>query len=52
VALLGFDLPYRLALPLAVIAAIVAGSAADLMVERADLRRIRNRAGDSPEGSP
>jgi predicted branched-subunit amino acid permease len=50
VALLAFDLPYRLALPLAVIAAIVAGSAADLMIERADLRRIRSvsdRAGDS-----
>jgi predicted branched-subunit amino acid permease len=48
VSLLAFDLPYRLALPLAVVAAIVAGSAADLMVERADLRRIRNSAGDSP----
>jgi predicted branched-subunit amino acid permease len=47
VSLLAFDLPYRLALPLAVIAAIAAGSAADLLVERADLRRIRNRAGDS-----
>jgi predicted branched-subunit amino acid permease len=47
VALLGFELPYRLALPLAVIAAIAAGSAADLMVERADLRRIRNSTGDS-----
>jgi predicted branched-subunit amino acid permease len=48
IALLAFDLPYRLALPLAVIAAIVAGSGADLLVERADLRRIRNSAGDSP----
>jgi predicted branched-subunit amino acid permease len=47
VSLLAFDLPYRLALPLAVIAAIIAGSAADLMVEHADLRRIRNSAGDS-----
>jgi predicted branched-subunit amino acid permease len=47
VSLLAFDLPYRLALPLAVIAAIIAGSAADLMVERADLRRIRGGAGDS-----
>ncbi|MFP4890485.1 AzlC family ABC transporter permease [Paraburkholderia sp. EG304] len=50
VALLALDLPYRLALPFAVIAAIVAGSAADLMIERADLRRIRgvnDRAGDS-----
>ncbi|WP_025602355.1 AzlC family ABC transporter permease [Burkholderia sp. WSM2230] len=47
VALLAFDLPYRLGLPLAVIAAIIAGSAADLMAERADLRRIRSGAGDS-----
>jgi hypothetical protein len=50
VALLALDLPYRLALPLAVIAAIAAGSAADLMIERADLRRIRgvsDRPGDS-----
>ncbi len=47
VALLGFDLPYRLGLPLAVIAALVAGSATDLMIERADLRRIRQRAGDA-----
>jgi hypothetical protein len=50
VSLLALDLPYRLALPLAVLAAIVAGSAADLMIERADLRRIRgvsDRAGDS-----
>ncbi|WP_027212495.1 AzlC family ABC transporter permease [Burkholderia sp. WSM2232] len=46
VALLAFDLPYRLGLPLAVIAAILAGSAADLMAERADLRRLRSRAGD------
>jgi hypothetical protein len=44
VALLGFDLPYRLALPLAVIAAIVAGSAADLMVERAAGKRVFIRA--------
>ncbi|MFT4065025.1 AzlC family ABC transporter permease [Paraburkholderia sp.] len=50
VALLAIDLPYRLALPLAVIAAIAAGSVADLMIERADLRRIRrvsDSAGDS-----
>ncbi|WP_133649335.1 AzlC family ABC transporter permease [Paraburkholderia flava] len=50
VALLAFDLPYRLALPLAVITAIAAGSAADLLIERADLRRIRQqteRSGDS-----
>ncbi|WP_233831956.1 AzlC family ABC transporter permease [Paraburkholderia sp. ZP32-5] len=52
VALLAIELPYRLALPLAVIAAIAAGSVADLMIERADLRRIRRasrmgRAGDS-----
>ena len=51
VALLGFDLPYRLALPLAVLAAIVAGSGADLLIERADLRRIRSNAADS-RGDP
>ena len=43
VALVAFDLPYRLALPLAVITAILAGTAADALIERADLRRIRNR---------
>jgi predicted branched-subunit amino acid permease len=41
VALAAIDLPYRLALPLAVFAAIAAGSFADVLVERADLRRIR-----------
>lgn len=41
VALIAIDLPYRLALPLAVFAAIAAGSIADVLVERADLRRIR-----------
>jgi predicted branched-subunit amino acid permease len=41
VAVVAIDLPYRLALPLAVFAAIGAGSVADLLVERADLRRIR-----------
>jgi predicted branched-subunit amino acid permease len=51
VALLAFDLPYRLALPLAVLTAIVAGSCTDLLIERADLRRIRNSAGDSGGGS-
>ncbi|MEQ5839693.1 AzlC family ABC transporter permease [Paraburkholderia acidicola] len=46
VALLAFELPYRLALPIAVLTAIAAGSIADLVVERADLRRIRRRTGD------
>ncbi|RAQ90263.1 branched-chain amino acid ABC transporter permease [Burkholderia pseudomallei] len=41
VSLVAFDLPYRLALPLAVVAALAAGSAADWFVERADWRRIR-----------
>jgi predicted branched-subunit amino acid permease len=41
VALLADSLPYRLALPLAVFAALAAGSAVDLIVERADLKRIR-----------
>ena len=52
VALLGFDLPYRLALPLAVLAAIIAGSGADLLIERADLRRIRSAAADSHGDAP
>ncbi|WJF89725.1 AzlC family ABC transporter permease [Paraburkholderia bonniea] len=47
VALLAFNLPYRLALPLAVIAAIAAGSFTDLMLERADLRRIRQHKPDT-----
>ncbi|WP_118180980.1 AzlC family ABC transporter permease [Paraburkholderia phosphatilytica] len=53
-AILAFDLPYRLALPLAVFMAIVAGSVVDLMVERADLRRIRSagRDGSRPAGDP
>ncbi len=45
VALLGFDLPYRLALPLAVIAALLAGTFADLMAEdgsRAQDRRAQH----------
>jgi predicted branched-subunit amino acid permease len=41
VALVGIDLPYRLALPLAVFAAIGAGSLADVIVEHADMRRVR-----------
>ena len=41
VALVAIDLPYRLALPLAVCAAIASGSIADLLAERADFRRIR-----------
>ena len=47
VALLAFELPYRLALPIAVLTAIAAGSITDLLVERADLRRTRQRTGDS-----
>ncbi len=45
VSLLAFDLPYRLALPLAVVAALAAGSLTDLFVERADWRRIRTSRG-------
>jgi predicted branched-subunit amino acid permease len=41
IALLADSLPYRLALPLAVLAALAAGSVADLLAERADLKRIR-----------
>jgi predicted branched-subunit amino acid permease len=44
VALLAFDLPYRLGLPLAVLAALIGGMTSDALAERADLRRIwRNR---------
>jgi predicted branched-subunit amino acid permease len=42
-ALLAFDLPYRLGLPLAVLAALGAGMASDALAEHADLRRIRRR---------
>ena len=41
VSLVAFDLPYRLALPLAVLAALAAGCTADFFVEQADWRRIR-----------
>lgn len=41
VSLIAFDLPYRLALPIAVLAALAAGCTADFFVERADWRRIR-----------
>ncbi|CAM2191604.1 AzlC family ABC transporter permease [Paraburkholderia sp. A1RI_3L] len=47
VALIAFDLPYRLALPLAVLAALAAGAAADMLIERADLRRIHDGTGGS-----
>jgi predicted branched-subunit amino acid permease len=43
VALVAIDLPYRLDLPLAVFAAIGAGSVVDLIVECADTRRERGR---------
>jgi predicted branched-subunit amino acid permease len=39
VALLTFDLPYRLGLPLAVVAALAAGSLADLVIDRMPSRR-------------
>ena len=47
IAVFGTTVAVLLALPLAVLAAIVAGSGADLMVERADLRRIRSNTGSS-----
>ncbi|RKP49077.1 AzlC family ABC transporter permease [Trinickia fusca] len=50
VALVAIDLPYRLALPLAVIAALGAGSVVDMLVERADLRRIRRHTGQGAPG--
>lgn len=39
VALLAFDLPYRLALPIAVFAALAAGTFTDVMAEKLGLRR-------------
>lgn len=53
-ALLFFDLPYRLGLVVAVIGAIAAGMASDALVARATLRGIRrsaDRAQGSDEGS-
>ncbi len=50
VALVAIDLPYRLALPLAVFAAITAGSLADVIAERADLRRIRGGSASAEAG--
>ncbi|MDC6126802.1 branched-chain amino acid ABC transporter permease, partial [Burkholderia gladioli] len=41
VALLAIELPYRLGLPLAVLAALAAGTLADVFIERADWRRLR-----------
>ncbi|KAF1027396.1 MAG: hypothetical protein GAK40_01081 [Burkholderia plantarii] len=41
VALIAIELPYRLALPLAVMAALGAGVLADSLVERADWRRLQ-----------
>ncbi|MEX3526817.1 MAG: AzlC family ABC transporter permease [Burkholderia sp.] len=38
VALLAIDLPYRLGLPLAVLAALAAGTLADTFIERAEVR--------------
>jgi predicted branched-subunit amino acid permease len=52
VALLGFDLPYRLGLPLAVLAALLAGLASDAWMEHADLRKIvRPRPGRAARAS-
>ena len=58
VALLGFDLPYRLGLPLAVLGALLAGLASDAWIERSALRQIMQRqhvpeaAGSLPGGTP
>ncbi len=51
VALVAVDLPYRLALPLAVLAAIAAGSLAQFLAERAHLRRIRAAGPNSSAAS-
>jgi predicted branched-subunit amino acid permease len=45
VALLAFDLPYRLGLPIAVCAALVAGTLADVFVERGGKRAGKRAAG-------
>lgn len=45
IAIVAIDLPYRLALPLAVFAALGAGSVADWLADRAAERRIRTGVG-------
>lgn len=47
-ALLCFDLPYRLSLVVAVIGAIAAGMASDELAARATLRRIHSRKATAP----
>ncbi|MNT95376.1 hypothetical protein D3C72_2372440 [compost metagenome] len=48
-ALLCFDLPYRLSLVVAVVGAIAAGMASDDLAARAALRGIRRRKPKAPE---
>ncbi|WP_454762942.1 AzlC family ABC transporter permease [Cupriavidus campinensis] len=48
-ALLCFDLPYRLALVVAVVGAIAAGMASDELAARATLRAIRDRKAAQPQ---
>jgi predicted branched-subunit amino acid permease len=47
VALLTFDLPYRFGLPIAVFAALVAGTIADVIAERGNARALAAKAGDA-----
>jgi predicted branched-subunit amino acid permease len=50
VSLLAFDLPYRVALPIAVAAALVAGTFADVIVERIAARGVRSGRPEAPDG--
>jgi predicted branched-subunit amino acid permease len=50
VSLLAFDLPYRLALPMAVAAALAAGTFADVIVERIGARSVSSGRAEAPDG--
>jgi len=52
VAIAGYHLPYRLGLPLAVLAALAGGLGTDHLIERADLRRIRAHAATHGDSAP
>ena len=51
VAVAGYNLPYRLGLPLAVLAALAGGLGTDRLIERGDLRKIRAGVTDGKVGS-
>jgi len=52
ISLVAFDLPYRLALPLAVFAALAAGTITDVIAERLGLRRERSRDNAPSSSTP